>query len=113
MAKKVVPIKQHQAGQIATLMGPQRISSMPVEVVATTEGPVTWWQKAAAYYKGGIALIGTVLALLTAPEIGPLQHLLPEQYQHWLTVGIGVATVVLTFLKDNEHWFDDGAGGQG
>lgn len=106
MARRVVPIQGDQAQQIASLMGPERVTSIPAQVVDTRPGPVTAWQKTARYYKGIIALIGTILTLLTAPEIGPLQHLLPEQHQHWLTIGIGAATVVLTFLKANEHWFD-------
>lgn len=111
MATRVRPVKAATPAKISTLAGIPgvRVASAPVEVVKTTPGPVTTWQKISAYYKGIVAFVGTVLTLLTAPEIGPLSHLLPDPYQHWLTVGVGVITVVLTFLKENEHWFDGAA----
>lgn len=109
MATRVRPISEEQLTTVTTLVHKEKLPTAPVEVVKQTPGPVTWLQKIARYYKGIIAFLGTLLALLTAPEIGPLQHLLPDGYQHWLTVGIGAATVLLTFLKENEHWFPDAA----
>lgn len=113
MATRIRPIKQGQARHIAALIGPQHVASVPAEVIQVTAGPVSLRQKVAGYYKGLVALVGTVLTLLTAPEIGALAPLLPAQYRHWLPIGIGVATVLLTFLTENQHWFDDAATGQG
>ena len=106
MAKRIKAIDK-QTYKAASLVSTRDVSHVPVEVVKEVPGKVTVLQKVAKYYKGIVAFLGTVAVLLTSPEIGPLQHLLPPTEQHWLTVGIGALTVLLTFLKSNEHWVDD------
>jgi len=114
MAIRVRPIPHADTQTVATLVAaPQvTVAQVPGEVVKITDGPVTLLQKIARYYKGLIVLIGTTLGLLTAPDIGALQHLLPAEYQHWLTIGIGALTAVLTILVENQHWFDQDTVGQ-
>lgn len=95
MATRVKPI---------TGTAPGTIVKVPVEVVKTTEGPVSLRQKITGYYKGLIATVGAILTLLAT--IGPLSHFLPADQQHWLAIAIAVLTGVATFLKENEHWVD-------
>jgi hypothetical protein len=108
MAKRIEKISGDKF-RVAQLVSDPAVPTedVPVKVTGRTEGPVTFMQKLAAYYKGLIVLVGAVLAFLTAPEIGPLTHFLPVEYQHWVTVVIGFVTVLLTFLKSNEHWVED------
>lgn len=111
MAYRVRPVAHADVSKVSTLVSTPgtKVAHAPVEVVKTTPGPVTLIQKIKLYYKAIIAFIGTLLVLLTSPEIGFLGHLLPADQQHWLSVGIGILTVVLTFLKENEHWVDPSA----
>lgn len=110
MAKQVVPAPSGEVERYATLAADPnapKVGSVPVVVASQTVGPVSFFQKLAGYYKSLIVLIGSVLALLVAPEIGPFEHLLPPTEQKWLTLGIAALTVFLTWLKSNEHWFED------
>lgn len=111
MATRVRPLAHADTRKVSGLLTVPgvKVADVPVEVISQTDGAVTWFQKIKLYYKGIVAFIGTVLVLLTSPEIGFLGHLLPSGQQHYLTIGIGVLTVLLTFLKENQHWFDDSA----
>lgn len=101
MAKRVVPIKRSDVHQVATLVGPQSVTSVPVEIVESTPGPVTTLQKLKRYYKGLIALVGSLLTVAT--QLAPV---IPENDKHWVTTGILILTVAGAFLKENEHWID-------
>jgi hypothetical protein len=74
-------------------------------VLEQKPGPVTWLDKAKGYYKGLIATIGAVLVFLN--ELTPLTSFLPEDAQHWVSVGVAVLTALFTTLKSNEVWLDD------
>lgn len=100
MAKRIELNKAKTPHGVQTLAG-----SQPIKVVAVTEGPVTWQQKAKEYYKGLIALVGAVLIFFN--EITPITNFLPTDYRHWVTIIVAFLTTAGTFLKSNQHWVDD------
>lgn len=77
----------------------------PVKVIAQKAGPVTWLDKAKAYYHALIVLVGSLLVTLN--EVTPLLNFLPDNGKQWVTGAIAVLTVAATALKSNEHWVDD------
>lgn len=85
--------------QIRSLVG-----GTPVVVVDEKPGPVTALDKAKAYYKGLIVLVGSFLVM--ANESAPLLESLPYNGKQWVSGAIAAATVVLTFLKANETWIE-------
>ena len=70
-----------------------------VTVLDTKDGPVTWIDKAKAYYKGLIALLGAILTAITTLT-------LPEPMESWVTVTITTITAILVILRANETWID-------
>lgn len=77
---------------------------IPVEIVASTAAPVTLVQKLKGYYKGLIALIGSLLIVVN--QVTPILHFLPAEDVKYVNLVIGILTVAGTFLKENEHWVD-------
>ncbi|TDK85745.1 hypothetical protein EI067_30755 [Mycobacterium paragordonae] len=75
-----------------------------VTVIDEKSGNVTALDKAKRYYKGLIVLIGSFLVM--ANELTPVLNFLPDNGKQWVSGAIGVATVVLTFLKANETWIE-------
>lgn len=75
-------------------------SSPPgVQVLATREGSVTWIDKAKAYYKALIALIGALLVGVTQ-----LSGVVPAEAEPWVTVAVSVLTAAGVVLRANETW---------
>ncbi|AER47586.1 hypothetical protein DS6A_32 [Mycobacterium phage DS6A] len=74
------------------------------EVVERRAGSVTPADKAKRYYKGLIALVGTLV--IAAGEAAPLFNgtLAGTAAQHWFTVIVAALTTAGVILKENEHW---------
>ena len=101
MAQRIVPVKHDEARRVATLLGPQNITSMPAKIVDTAAGPVTWSQKLRGYYKALIALSGAVVTV--AAQLAPV---IPEADKGWVTKAVVVATAIGVALKENQHWIE-------
>lgn len=84
-----------------------KVVQVPAVAVAETEGPVSVWQKVAGWYKQAIVVVGAIVTLLT--QVQTLTPFLPEQYRGWIGIAVGGGSLVLAFLKSNEHWVDDAA----
>lgn len=79
---------------------------VPAQVIVdkVKPGKVTLLDKAKAYYKATIAVVGAILVLLN--EMTPLSHLLPAAAQHYFTVTVAAVTAISVLLKRNEQWVD-------
>jgi hypothetical protein len=106
MAVRVEKAKP-SAQQIRTLVGTPDAtpgSTVPLDgvVVAEKDGPVTKVDKAKAYYKALIALVGSLL--VGANQVLPL---VPDDAKGWVSTAVAVLTVASVALKSNEQWFDE------
>lgn len=101
MAQRIVAVTHTQAAKAASLLGQEKVTRVPVQIVASTEGPVTLWQKIKGWYKALIVTIGAVLTIIA--QIAPF---IPADDKHWVTTIIVVLTAIMTALKENEHWID-------
>lgn len=82
------------------------LASTPAPVTGTVvdekPGPVTRIDKAKAYYKGLIALIGSLL--IGANQVLPI---VPADAKGAVSTAIAFLTVVSVILKANENWVED------
>jgi hypothetical protein len=75
------------------------------KVVKTVEGSVTWRDKLKNYWKFAIASTGAILVALN--DLTPVFASLPVS-RGVVTNTIAITTAVLTLLKGNEQWVDNG-----
>lgn len=71
-----------------------------IQVLDTQPGPLTWRDKAKAYYHTLIVLTGSLVAILSSLE-------LPAEYAQWVPTAVLILTTVLTALKSNEVWISE------
>lgn len=86
-------------------------SSVPGEAVsvnAVKVGAVNFGDKLKGYYHTLIVLVGAVIILLN--QLSSALGWIPDYGQKiavWISIALGVLTVLLTALKSNESWVDD------
>lgn len=80
------------------------IKSVPVKVIAGSNGPLTFKQKVQSAYKAIVAFVGTLLTLVS--QIQSLTPFLPEQYRHWIGLGLTGLTLVSTLLTTNQKFVE-------
>lgn len=90
-----------QTAKTLAVVGP----GTPVKVVDEKVGAVTFLDKAKGYYKGLIALVGSLLIVLN--QVSPLLNFIPGNGKEYVSYAIGLLTVAGAFLKENQHWVDD------
>lgn len=105
MATRIKFVSKYDLHEIHALADTQELPKTNVKVVASTDGPVTLRQKIAAYYQQLILIVGGTLSFLTYEQ--KLGFVLPDNINHWLAIFTGGLTLVLAFLKENQHWVDD------
>lgn len=79
--------------------------SVPVKVLDSKSGPVTWLDKIKAYYHTLIVMTSIVLAGLT--YILTAEGVVPPEWSPYVNLAIIVLTPVFTLLKNNEQWVDN------
>lgn len=83
--------------------------TVPPKVVVKKElpGNVTWRDKLKAYYHTIFTAVGTILVMLN--QIAAVAGWIPgygTQAAGYVSVAIGVVTVISNALKSNEQWVD-------
>ena len=84
---------------LAATAGRHAAPEAVVQVLDVKPGSVGWKDKAKAYYKGIIAVLGALLTVLTALT-------LPAPADTYTAAAVSAITAVLVVLRANETWID-------
>lgn len=101
MAKQRIALSNTRSEPLQSFVNTPAGAAIHSSVVAEKDGSVGWLDRLKGYYHTLIAVVSALLMF-----VNEVSDVVPQEYQHVVTVAIGIISATVTFLKHNETWVD-------